>query len=86
MIFGDLVSLTFSDICLTGEEKSLKNLTQETCPVRGSNPGPLNDRRACYRLLHSEGAKSNIWVCPGESVQFSKNKTKNFDHYNMDYY
>ena len=27
----------------------------------------------------------NLWVCPGESVQFSKNKTKNFDHY-MDYY
>ena len=24
-------------------------------------------------------------VCPGESVQFSRNKTKNFDHY-MDYY
>ena len=32
------------DICLTGEEKPRKNLTQETCPDRGSNPGPLRDR------------------------------------------
>ena len=28
-----------------------KNLTQETCPDRGSNPGPLRNRSACYRLL-----------------------------------
>ena len=55
MIFGDLVSLTFPDICLTGEEKSRKNLTQETCPDRRSNPGPLRDKRACYHLLHSGG-------------------------------
>ena len=41
------------DICLTGEEKPRKNLTQETCPDRGSNPDPLRDRHACYRLLHS---------------------------------
>ena len=33
--------------------KTLKNLTQGTCPDRRSNPGPLHDRRACYRLLHS---------------------------------
>ena len=32
-----------------------KNLTQETCPERGSNPGPLRDKRACYHLLHSGG-------------------------------
>ena len=32
-----------------------KNLTQETCPDRGSNPGPLRDKRACYHLLHSGG-------------------------------
>ena len=43
------------DICLIGEEKPRKILTQETCPDRGSNPGPLRDRRACYRLLHSGG-------------------------------
>ena len=36
-------------------EKTRKNLTQETCPDRGSNPGPLHDRRACYRLLHIGG-------------------------------
>ena len=34
MIFGDLVGLKFPDICLTGEEKPWKNLTQETCPDR----------------------------------------------------
>ena len=55
MIFGDLVGLTLPDICLTGEEKPRKNLTQETCPNRGSNSGPLRDRRACYRLHHSGG-------------------------------
>ena len=55
MIFGDLGGLKLPDICLTGEEKPRKNLTQESCPDRGSNPGPLRDRRACYRLLHSGG-------------------------------
>ena len=55
MIFGDLVGLKFPDICLAGEEKPRKNLTQETCPDRGSNPGPLRDKRACYHLLHSGG-------------------------------
>ena len=50
MIFGDLVGLKFPDSCLTGEEKPQKNLSQETCPDRGSNPVPLRDRRACYRL------------------------------------
>ena len=55
MIFGDLGGLKFPNICLTGEEKPRKNLTQETCPDRGSNPGPLRDKRACYHLLHSGG-------------------------------
>ena len=55
MIFGDLVGLKLPDICLTGEEKPRKNLTQQTCPDRGSNPGPLRDKRACYHLLHSGG-------------------------------
>ena len=35
--------------------KTRKNLTHETCLDRGSNPGKLSDRRACYRLLHSGG-------------------------------
>ena len=52
---GTVGGLKFPDICLTGEEKPRKNLTQETCPDRGSNPGPLLDRRACYHLLHSGG-------------------------------
>ena len=60
MIFGDLLGLKLPDICLTGEEKPRKNLTQETCPDRGSNPGPLRVRRACYRLLHSGGREIYI--------------------------
>ena len=52
---GNHGGLKFPDICLTGEEKPRKNLTQESCPDRGSNPGPLRDRRACYRLTHSGG-------------------------------
>ena len=47
MIFGDLRGLKLPDICLTGEEKPRKD--------RGSNPGPLCDRRACYHLVHSGG-------------------------------
>ena len=38
MIFGDLVGLKLPNIRLTGEEKLRKNLTQETCLDRGSNP------------------------------------------------
>ena len=55
MIFGDLRGLKLPDICLTGEEKPRKNLTQKTCPDQGSNPGPLRDRCACYHLSHSGG-------------------------------
>ena len=55
MIFGDLVGLKLPDICLTGEEKPQKNLTQGICPDWGSNPGPLHDRCACYHLAHSGG-------------------------------
>ena len=47
MIFGDLVGLKLPDICLTGEGKPPKNLTQKTCPDWGSNPSPLRERRAC---------------------------------------
>ena len=55
MIFGDLVGLKLPDICLTGEEKPQKNLTQETCPDQRLKPGPLHDRHACYRSSHSGG-------------------------------
>ena len=55
MIFGDLGGLKLPDICLTGEEKPQKNLTQETSDDRGSNPGPLRDRQACCCLAHSGG-------------------------------
>ena len=50
MIFGDLGGLKCPDICLAGEEEPRKNLSQETCPERGRNPGPLRDRRACYMV------------------------------------
>ena len=60
MIPGDLGGLKFPDICLTGEGKPRKNLTQETCPDRVSNPGPLRDKRACYHLVHGGGRYENI--------------------------
>ena len=55
MIFGDHGGLKLPDICLTGEEKPRKNLTQETCPDQGFHPGPLRDRHACCCLAHSGG-------------------------------
>ena len=57
MIFG---GLKLPDICLKGEEKPRENLNQETCPNRGSNPGPLHDKRTCYRLIHSGGHGQDI--------------------------
>ena len=65
MIFEDLGGLKLPDICVTGEEKPRKNLTQETCPDQGLNPGPLCDRRTCYRLAHSGGNQFAIqWIWP----------------------
>ena len=55
MISGDVAGLKLPDICLTGEEKPRKNLTQETCPDQGSNPGLLRDKRTSYHLFHSGG-------------------------------
>ena len=52
---GNYGSLKLPGICHTGEEKLRKNLTQETSPDRRSNPGPLRDRCACYRLFVSGG-------------------------------
>ena len=57
MIFGDLVGLKLPDIC---QEPQL-NLTQETCPNRESNPGPLHDRHSCYHLVHSGGQISSAY-------------------------
>ena len=56
------MGLKLPNICLAGEEKPRKNLAQETCPDRGSNTGPLRDRRPCYRLFHSGGLRT---VIPG---------------------
>ena len=57
-ILGPVV-LKLPDICLTSEGNPEKTLIQETCPDRGSNPGPLRDRRTCYRLFHSDGQNNN---------------------------
>ena len=62
IIFGDIGDLKLRDICLTGGEKPRKNLTQESCPDRGSNPGPLRDRRACCHLAHSGGLQTGPGV------------------------
>ena len=62
MIFGDLGGLKFPDTRLTGEEKPRKNLTQETCPYRGSNPGPLRDKRACYFFILYHLLHSALWT------------------------
>ena len=43
------------------EKTQKKNLTQETCPDRGSNPGPLRDKREYYHLLHSVGLILMCW-------------------------
>ena len=71
MIFGDLGDLKLPDICLTGEEKPRKSLTKETCPDRGSNPGPLRDKRACYHLLHSGGQLLKILLLAVNLFSFS---------------
>ena len=54
MIFGDLGGPKASRHLSYRWGKTPKNLTQETCPDRGSNPGPLHDKRACYHLLLME--------------------------------
>ena len=51
MIFGELGAESFLTFVLEARKTPGKNPTQETCPNQGSNPGPLRDRRACYRLV-----------------------------------
>ena len=70
MIFRDLGGLKLSHICLTGKEKPQKNLTQETYPDQGSNPGPLRERRACYRLSYSGGPKIISLCCEGIGLMY----------------
>ena len=69
MIFGDLGGLKLPEIRFTGEENPRKNLSQETCPDRGSNRGPLRDRRACYHLAHSGGPASYSSGCCSETYR-----------------
>ena len=54
-----LTSVICAAVVLQVRKNPEKNLTQETCPDRGSNPGPLRDKRACYHLLHSGGHNNN---------------------------
>ena len=73
IIFGDLGGLKLPDICLTGEEKPRKKKhTQETCPDRELNPGPLRDRRACYRLVHSGSGVINAEARRGKGILMLK--------------
>ena len=67
MIFGTLWALTFLTIALQVRKNPGKNLTQETCPDRGSNPGPLQDKCACYHSLHSGGQRP-VWF--GRNINF----------------
>ncbi|PSN57943.1 hypothetical protein C0J52_00258 [Blattella germanica] len=58
MMSGDRLGLKLPDICLMGEEKPQKNLTQETCPDRESNTGPLRERR------HTLSSTPQRWAWP----------------------
>ena len=69
MIFGDLVGLTFPDIYLRCEGKPRKILTQKTCSDRGSNPVPVRDWRACYRVFHSGGHGRPTWFSLTNSAE-----------------
>ena len=53
MIFGDLVGLKLPEICLIVRKNPKKTHPGILSP--GSNPGPLCDRRECYRLLQNGG-------------------------------
>ena len=72
MIFGDRGGLKLPDIFLTGEEKPRKNLIQEICPDRYSNPGPLRHRHACYRLTHNDLISLNYQRLPYQNILSSK--------------
>ena len=54
MIAGDECRLNFLTLVMQLRKKSQpRNL-----PDRGSNPGPLHERRACCHLAHSGGPGS----------------------------
>ena len=53
--------------------KTPKSLTQETCPDRGWNPGPLRDRRACYHLALSGGPiEEKTLRKPDQGIEWSE--------------
>ena len=83
MGFRDLGGLKLPDICLTGEEKPRRNLTQEICPDRGSNTGPLRDRRACCRLAHSGGPEIQFTVY--SLLQLFENFREQWSRENLSY-
>ena len=49
---GTLGAHSFLTFVLQVRKNPERNLTQETCPDWGSNPGLLHDRRACCCLAH----------------------------------
>ena len=66
IIFGDLGGLKLPEIFLTGEENPEKP-HPGNLPDRGSNPGPLRDKCACYPLFHSGGQE--IRTYPQKSLK-----------------
>jgi len=87
---GDRLGVKFPDICLMGEEKPQKNLTQETCPDRESNPGPLRERRIRYPLLHNGGDNlqfySYITLILIKQLNYSAYHNRPFHSYGYSYF
>ena len=62
MIFGELVGISFLTFVLLVWKNNEENITQETCPHRGSNPGPLRDSAhatACSTAQKNTGKREN---------------------------
>ena len=79
---GTLGGLKLPDFCLTSEEKPRKNLTQESCPDRGSNPGPA--WQACMLPLVPQ--RCTICVCVCVYIYIKIKQWNLFIHIIPDYY
>ena len=70
------VGLKLPDICLRSEVKPRKKPHPGNLPDLASDPGPLRDRHACYRLLHSVWLKvknilfKSLFVLRGSGHRF----------------
>ena len=66
MIFGDLMGLSFLTFVLQVRKNPEKTSPRKL--TRGSNPGPLCDKRSCYHLFHT-----NISVTYNTVSKFLRN-------------